>query len=117
MESILHSIKQLLGVNPEYTFFDEELIMHINAVFMILSQLGVGPANGFSITSSTEKWEDFLGEDISKLELVKSYVYLKVRMMWDSGITSATVNSLNNMIQEYEWRLNVRAESEVTPDE
>lgn len=107
MESILTSIKKLLGITEEYTHFDNDLIMHINSVLMILSQLGVGPSEGYSISSSAQTWSDFLGDDLKKLQSVKSYVALKVRLMFDPPTSSSVMEAINNQIREFEWRLNV----------
>lgn len=107
MDSILTSIKKLLGITEEYKHFDNDLIMHINSVFMILTQLGVGPATGYSITNVTETWSDFLGTDLSRLEMVKSYTYLKVKLLFDPPTSSAVIESINRQISEFEWRLNV----------
>lgn len=109
MDSILQSIKQLLGVNPEYTMFDNEIIMHINSVLMILNQLGVG-TDKFQITGADETWDDFLGEDASDLPATKSYIFMKVKQMWDPPTSSAVAESYNRMVNEFEWRLNVKAE-------
>lgn len=109
MESILTSIKKLLGISEEYEHFDADLIMHINSVFMILTQLGVGPSEGFHITDSSENWVDFIPEP-ARIELVKSYMYLKVKLLFDPPSSSAVIESMNRMISEFEWRLNVAAE-------
>lgn len=109
MESILTSIKKLLGISEEYEHFDADLIMHINSVFMILTQLGVGPSEGFHITDSNEIWADFIQEP-ARIELVKSYMYLKVKLLFDPPSSSAVIESMNRMISEFEWRLNVAAE-------
>ena len=110
MESILTSIKKLLGITEEYDQFDPDIIMHINSVFMILTQLGVGPAEGFSIEDDTAVWTDFI-QDIKKLESVKTYIYLKVKLLFDPPLSSAVIDSTNRLINELEWRLNVAAES------
>ena len=110
MESILISIKKLLGITEEYNQFDPDIIMHINSVFMILTQLGVGPAEGFSIEDDTSVWSDFI-QDIKKLESVKTYIYLKVKLLFDPPLSSAVIESMNRLINELEWRLNVAAES------
>lgn len=110
MESILTSIKKLLGITEEYDQFDPDIIMHINSVFMILTQLGVGPAEGFSIEDDTSVWSDFI-QDIKKLESVKTYIYLKVKLAFDPPLSSAVIESMNRLINELEWRLNVAAES------
>lgn len=107
MESILTSIKKLLGIAEEYEHFDKDIIMHINSVFMILRQLGVGPSKGFMITDSSAAWDDFLPENGIMLESVKTYIYLKVKLMFDPPTSSAIMESMNRMIGELEWRLNV----------
>ena len=106
MESILTSIKKLLGIAEEYEHFDNDIIMHINSVFMILTQLGVGPSKGFMITDSSASWDDFLPEGGEKLQAVKTYMYMKVRLMFDPPTSSAVMESMNRMINELEWRLN-----------
>ena len=107
MESILTSIKKLLGIAEEYEHFDNDIIMHNNSVFMILTQLGVGPSKGFMITDSSASWDDFLPEGGEKLQAVKTYMYMKVRLMFDPPTSSAVMESMNRMINELEWRLNV----------
>lgn len=109
MESILISVKKMLGIAGDYKHFDADIIMHINSVFMVLTQLGVGPADGFFIEDEKLYWEDFL-EGNMNLELVKSYVYLKVKLLFDPPISSAAMESANRMISEFEWRLTVAAE-------
>lgn len=111
MDSILTSIKKLLGIEESYTHFDSDIIMHINSVFMILNQLGVGPPEGFMITGSYERWDEFIPDDSINLELVKSYTYLKVKLLFDPPLSSAVMESTNRMINEFEWRLNVAAET------
>lgn len=105
MESILTSIKKLLGIEEEYTQFDNDIIMHINSVFLNLTQLGVGPAEGFLIEDDTATWEDFIG-DSNQLQAVKSYMYLKVKLLFDPPLSSSVIESMNRMIAELEWRLN-----------
>lgn len=109
-ESILTSIKKLLGIPEDYEHYDADIIMHINSVFMILNQLGVGPSNGFSITDKTAVWGDFISDN-DNLEAVKSYVYMKVRLLFDPPLSSAVMECMNRMIGELEWRLNSEAES------
>lgn len=112
MESILTSIKKLLGIQEEETHFDPDIIMHINSVFTILTQIGVGPSDGFRIEDDLATWNDFLGEDSKNLDSVKSYIHLKVKLLFDtSTLSSATIESMKNLISEFEWRLNVTAES------
>lgn len=109
MESILTSIKKMLGITEEYEHFDSDLIMHINSVFSILTQLGVGPPNGFMITDKEEVWSDFISDE-AKLQIVKSYMYQKVKLLFDPPLGSAVIESMNRQISEFEWRLNVAAD-------
>ena len=109
MDSILTSIKKMLGIAEEYTPFDVDIILHINSVFMILNQLGVGPSTGFRIEDDSATWSDFT-EDKLDVEAVKSYIYLKVRLLFDPPSSSAAIESINRLISELEWRLNVAAE-------
>ena len=109
-ESILTSVKKLLGIDKDYTHFDADLIMHINSVLSILTQMGVGPANGFSITSDSERWSDFIADDSNRFSLVKSYVHLKVKLLFDPPLGSAVIESINRQISEFEWRLFVAAD-------
>ena len=102
-ESILTSIKKLLGITEEYTHFDADIIMHINSVFMILMQLGIGPANGFSISDDSAVWSDFLS-DATWFELVKSYVYIKVKLIFDPPQSGTLVSAMEKQASEFEWR-------------
>jgi hypothetical protein len=115
MESILGTIKKTLGIESDYDGFDTDIILHINSAFMSLSQLGVGPSSGFHIESDVEKWTDFLGE-VKTLEGVKSYIALKVRLMFDPPATSFVIEAFNREIEALEWRLQVQAEPELPPE-
>lgn len=108
-ESILTSIKKLMGIPEDYAHYDADIIMHINSVFMILNQLGVGPSDGFSITDKTSVWSDFISDN-KNLEAVKSYMYMKVRLLFDPPLSSSVMDSMNRIISELEWRLNSEAE-------
>ena len=114
MDSILNSIKKLMGIPADYAAFDMDLIMHINSVFMILNQLGIGPEEGFSITGDESVWTDFYTR--ADLDLVKSYVYLKTRLLFDPPTSSAVLNSMEKQVDQYEWRLNVTAENPLFPE-
>ena len=111
MDSILTSIKKLLGITAEYKQFDPDLIIHINSVFLILKQLGIGPDQGFSISGEYETWDQFLPEGSENFEAVKSYMYIKVKLLFDPPTSSAVMEAMNRIASEYEWRLNVEAES------
>ena len=104
--SILDSIKKLLGIPSEVTEFDTDILIHINSVFSILTQLGVGPSSGFSIEDSSAEWSDFIGDD-ARLSDVKSFVYLKTRLLFDPPASSAAMDAMNRMASELEWRINV----------
>ena len=112
MNSILTSIKKLLGIAEEYEHFDPDITMHINTVFSVLTQLGVGPPSGFSITDKTTVWSDYVKSD-SRLEMLKSYMYLKVKLLFDPPLGTASIEAINRQISELEWRINVT----VDPDE
>lgn len=107
MDSILTSIKQQLGIVEDYDAFDNELIIHINSVFRILNQMGVGKT-GFNISDSSSTWSDFLGAYENELSDVKTYVYLKVRTIWDPPTVGSHVTAMENMIKELEWRINIQ---------
>ena len=109
-ESILTSVKKLLGMPKDYTAFDMDLIMHINSTFMILTQMGVGPENGFRIEDDGAVWSDFIPEDDLRFESVKTYIGLKARLMFDPPISSIVAECHKQMIAELEWRLNFAAE-------
>lgn len=117
MESILISIKKLLGITEEYEHFDTDIIIHINSVFLILNQIGIGPSEGFSIANTMTVWDEYIQDDPNLLEAVKTYVYLKVRLIFDPPSSSAHVQSIEKLIQEYEWRLNLQAETKKPVEE
>lgn len=106
MESILTSIKKMLGIVEEYDHFDPDIIMHINSVFGILTQIGVGPAGGFRIEGNDAEWSEYL-EDNTLLEMVKTYMGMRVRLMFDPPQNSAVIESTNRLISELEWRISV----------
>ena len=107
--SILTSIKKLIGPTEDDTSFDVDIIIHINSAFFRLNQLGVGPSDGFFITDKTTTWEEFLASR-KDLEAVKSYVYQKVRLLFDPPQSAFLVEALKESIKEFEWTINVQAE-------
>lgn len=111
MESILTSIKKMLGIPKEYEHFDEDIIMHINSVFMVLQQIGVGPSSGFYIEDDTKTWADFLG-DPTQLQMVKTYMHHKVKLIFDPPASSVVMEAMKQIIAECEWRLREAAEFE-----
>lgn len=108
MNSILNDVKKYLGLVQTYTEFDQELILLINSVFMILTQMGVGPESGYCITGSMNTWTEFTEDDLL-LEAVKVYIPLKVKLVWDTPQNSSVTAQLQQIISELEWRLNVNA--------
>lgn len=107
---ILDDVKVGIGLMPEYTAFDEILTIHINSVFMILTQLGVGPSDGFRLSTGSETWTAYLPDGFENFESVKSYICLKVRLLFDPPSSSTHLNAINESIKELEWRLNFEAE-------
>lgn len=110
MESILTSIKKLLGVTEDYTHFDADIIMHINTTFTTLTQLGVGPSEGFRIEDELAEWTDFIPRDSLLYESVKSYIFLKVKLLFDPPLSGTVLQAYERQISELEWRLNVTAD-------
>ena len=110
MSSILISIKKLLGIEPSYTQFDPDIVLYINTVLSTIYQLGLG-TQGYSITDDTDLWSDFLG-DFTDLEMVKSYVLIKVRLLFDPPTNSTLLQAFERMANELEWRLTLQVEGE-----
>lgn len=108
-ESILKSTKKTLGLADDYDVFDQDIIMHINSVFSTLTQLGVGPPEGYMIESDKDLWEDFISDDPT-YNSIRSYMYLRVRMLFDPPPTSYAIDAMERQIKELEWRLNQNRE-------
>lgn len=111
MDSILTTIKNMLGIAEEYAHFDATIIRHINSAFMTLRQIGVVPERSFKITSDEQTWYDFLGES-NDLETVITYVYEKVKMNFDPPSSAFVMEAMKEQIREDEFRLNIQAEME-----
>lgn len=109
-DSILLTVKKMLGIAEEYLAFDIDLIVNINSVFLTLNQLGVGPTSPYSIKGLEETWSDFLGEQRDKLAGVETYVYLKTRLLFDPPTNSFLVDAIQKQCNELEWRLNTQVE-------
>ena len=116
--SILNSVKKVLGIAAEYLAFDQDIMMHINTALATLTQLGVGPATGFTVDDVSDDWNDFVDPTDHQYNAVKSYVFLRVRMLFDPPQTSYLINAQTDQIKELEWRLNVHREETgwVDPD-
>lgn len=111
MDSILTSIKKLLGIAEDYEHFDADIIIHINSVLMVLTQLGVGPVEGFVIEDDSATWNDFVPDTSPvKMSAIKTYVYLRVRLLFDPP-NGTVISMINEQIAELGWRLNLSAES------
>ena len=109
--SILNSIKKLLGIAPEDDGFDQEVKDHINAEFLTLHQLGIGPEEGFSITGSSETWDNYT-DNLHLQDAVRQFVCLRVRLIFDAPASSVVAEQINNRIAELMFRLNVQAEED-----
>jgi len=111
-DSILLNIKKLLGILPEEKSFDTDIIIYINSVFNTLSQLGVN-TNNAKIKDNNDTWSDFYSnEDDEYIDLIKTYIYLKVRLLFDPPLNSSILNSFKETINELEWRLNINDKKE-----
>lgn len=111
LDSILNTVKKMLGLSADYDAFDTDVIMCINSALMVANQLGLGPEDGFAITGPDETWEDFLGENKRMLEAFQQYVYMRVKLTFDPPANSFVVSSLEKQVDELTWRLNVQAEA------
>lgn len=110
MDSILVSIKKMLGIESDFTIFDTDIIININSVIMGLSQIGLAPETGFIITDTTETWSDLLGDRID-VEAIKTYFYLKVRTLFDPPSSASVLAAMERQISELEWRIMVQVEN------
>lgn len=111
MGSILTSIKKLLGIDEEDVSFDTDIMIHINSAITILSQMGIGPSNGFIVTSKDQSWSDYITSTTINLEGVKTYIYLKVKLIFDPPTNSITVDAINKNLSELEWRMTLAVET------
>lgn len=107
--SILTSTKKILGIDEAYTAFDLDIVVHINSVFSTLNQLGIGPVEGFMIEDATPTWDAFLGTD-PRMNNVRTYMYLCVRLLFDPPTTSYLIDALNAQKRELEVRMNIYRE-------
>lgn len=107
--SILNTIKKMLGLSEDYVAFDADIIVHINSALMSVQQLGIGPTAGMAISDSSATWGSLLG-DRENLEAVKSFIYIKVRLVFDPPSSSFVLQALKEDANELEWRLREQAE-------
>jgi hypothetical protein len=117
-ESILKSTKKILGIREDDASFDLDVITHINSAFSNLTQLGVGPEEGFIIEDDSEEWGDYGVDELPILSQVKTAIYLRVRLLFDPPSTSYLLEAMKQQAQEHEWRINVMREATgwVDPD-
>jgi hypothetical protein len=109
--SILNSIKKLLGIDPDDISFDNDILIHINSTIPNLSQMGIGPKNGFIVTSADDKWIDYIDSSTINLEGVKTYLYLKIKLIFDPPTNSTTIDAINKSIDELGWRMMLAVET------
>lgn len=111
MDSILNTIKKLLGVDMDDDSFDADIIVNINSAIFSLSQIGIIPNSSFIVTSASQNWSDYISDNSVNLECIKTYIYLKTKMIFDPPTNSTTTESFNNSIKELEWRIRLATES------
>lgn len=111
-DSILNSIKHMLGIEPEYTHFDNDIIMHINTAINILSQATGFKTEGYSIEGASEKWSDYMGEDLAHTAMVKTCIYNRVRLLFDPPLNSSVMELMKSNLAEMEWRLKAELDKE-----
>lgn len=112
MDSILDSVKKIMGIDKDQTAFDVDMIMHINAVLATLNQLGIGPLEGFAIEDASATWSDFLGSADPRLNNVKTYMYMKIKVLFDPPEQWHLMNAMKEQVVELEWRMSVRREND-----
>lgn len=113
MDSILTLIKKLLGIEENIVNFDIDIISYINSVFPVLNQLGIGPEDGFLITDKTAKWSEYIG-DVKNLSNVQTFIFLKVKLLFDPPASAFVLESMERQIKELEWRINIQVDKPPT---
>ena len=108
-DSILVTIKKMLGIASDVDHFDQDIIVYINSTFMLLNQLGIGASEGFIITGDTETWTTFIGARID-LEAVKTYTYLRVKLLFDPPTSATVIESMERFLTQLEYRINTQVE-------
>ena len=111
MESIVNTTKKSLGIDPNDDSFDSDIILNINTIIFSLSQMGVGPSNGFIVTTIDDKWTDYLMSTTINLEAVKTYIYLKTKLLFDPPTNSTVIENINTTLKELEWRMMLAVET------
>lgn len=118
-DSILTSVKKVLGIPSYYDHFDRDILLHLNTVMSILNQLGVGPEEGFIVEDDSTTWSDLFDGDIdtNKMMYVKSYVCLRVRLLFDPPTSSGAIDAMERQMRELEWRITVTRDPRVNSEE
>lgn len=111
MESILDTIKQLLGIPTDDESFDTDIKIHINSATIPLAQMGIGPKNGFIVVTKDQVWNDYIGSSTINLESVKNYIYLKTKLIFDPPTNTTTIEAINKSLSEIEWRMMLAVET------
>lgn len=114
IDGILDTIKKLLGIDPDDDSFDLDIIVIINSITPILSQMGIGPSNGYIVTSKEDKWSDYIKDNTINLEGVKNYIFIKTKLIFDPPPNSTTIDSFNKILNELEWRMMLAVETDIT---
>jgi len=109
-DSILTSIKAMLGIDEADESFDTDIIININSILMDLNLLGIGPSAGFEISDKTTTWNDFIGVVDVSLSAVKTYIYMKIKLVFDPPSTAAKISAMERQISEYGWKINIQSE-------
>jgi hypothetical protein len=107
--SILDDVKKILGLSSDYTAFDVDVILHINSVLATVTQLGIGPTAGMTVLDATTQWSELLGAD-NQLNSAKTYVALRVRLLFDPPTSSYAIKAMEDQIREFEWRISTYRE-------
>lgn len=112
-DSILNSTKKVIGFDASYDPYDIDITMHINSALSTLTQLGIGPTDGYAIVDASDTWDDFIQDDGNRLKLnnVKTYVYLRLKLIFDPPATHYAFASFETQVKELEWRMNVTREA------
>lgn len=116
MDNILASVKKIIGVAPNHNTFDDDLMLHINTIFTVLTQLGIGPSDGFILSDKNQTWSEFISPEFKEFNSVKTYMGLRVKLLFDPPLSSVVTDAVNRSISELEWRLIVAAETEKTTE-
>lgn len=111
MDSILNNVKKLLGIDGDDDSFDVDVMTIINSTILSLAQMGIGPPNGFIVTSIENEWADWIVTPTINLEGIKTYLYLKTKLIFDPPTNSTVIEAFNKSLSELEWRMMLAVET------